>query len=211
MSHFVVTAIVPKHIVDEAEVEGDEFPITGFIEILMAPYCEHLEIPHVNVMGKRDLSRMRKWYKEKEGLVNPSLAELAKKDWHGTEQWVVGDTLAYRSTYNPKSKWDWYVIGGRWDGAMRGLEELEDADHGFHFDQKFRTIGRNMCPVSELIEREYLPFAVLTPDGKWHERAKMLWFAIEKDPKEGDAWKDEVLAILRKYEDYVAVSLDCHI
>lgn len=25
---------------------------------------------------------------------------------------------AYKSTYNPKAKWDWWVIGGRWTGAF---------------------------------------------------------------------------------------------
>lgn len=28
----------------------------------------------------------------------------------------------YASTYNPKSKWDWYVIGGRWQGHIVGSD-----------------------------------------------------------------------------------------
>lgn len=32
----------------------------------------------------------------------------------------VHETRIYHwSTYNPQSKWDWYVIGGRWSGALR--------------------------------------------------------------------------------------------
>lgn len=37
-----------------------------------------------------------------------------------------GDLL---STYNPNSKWDWYVIGGRWDKCLKTLsgEEVNEA------------------------------------------------------------------------------------
>lgn len=30
------------------------------------------------------------------------------------------------STYNPKSKWDWYQIGGRWAGLLLLKEEFKD-------------------------------------------------------------------------------------
>lgn len=40
-----------------------------------------------------------------------------------------GATGTYKSTYNPRSKWDWYVIGGRWAGwiTQRGPAADEDA------------------------------------------------------------------------------------
>lgn len=31
-----------------------------------------------------------------------------------------------RSTYNPNSKWDWYCVGGRWGGALLGLDPEEN-------------------------------------------------------------------------------------
>ncbi len=28
--------------------------------------------------------------------------------------------------YNPKSKWDWYSIGGRWNGGLRGVDPVDN-------------------------------------------------------------------------------------
>lgn len=45
------------------------------------------------------------------------------------------------STYNPKSKWDWWVIGGRWDGSLplkdgtyENIAKVGDVDFGIDFD-----------------------------------------------------------------------------
>lgn len=41
-----------------------------------------------------------------------------------------GGTGTYRSTYNPLSKWDWWVIGGRWTGMLaEGYEAYKDPDN----------------------------------------------------------------------------------
>jgi hypothetical protein len=93
----------------------------------------------------------------------------------------------YKSTYNPNSKWDWYAVGGRWDGSL-------------HKD------GKNIFPTRELLQN---PFAILTPDGKWHEKGKMGWFASVSDEK--DNWDEIAKGILDKYADNYAAVVDCHI
>jgi hypothetical protein len=112
------------------------------------------------------------------------------------------------STYNQDSKWDWYVIGGRWDGVMCGLPAIEDGRGGFNFGDNFHTIERNMCPVSEI---KTTPFAVLTPEGKWIERGDMGWFGMVANEKDKDSWEAEFEKIKKAYDGYTAVSLDCHI
>lgn len=93
----------------------------------------------------------------------------------------------YRSTYNPKSKWDWFNIGGRWSGEC-------------HED------GLNIFRVKELIGST---FAVVTPDGEWHERGKMGWWAVVSNEKEG--WDEEFKKLVAQYGDNYAVLVDCHI
>lgn len=55
------------------------------------------------------------------------------------------------------------------------------------------------------------PFALLTPDGKWHQKGKMLMFATVADPKGRDAWQQEVLKNVRRFAgETIAVVCDLH-
>jgi len=103
-------------------------------------------------------------------------------------------TGTYRTTYNPKSKWDWYELGGRW---QRHLQE------------------KNIANVAELFDGDGKPrvttFAVLTPDGEWHERGHMGWFGYVSNEKEPDNWSDEYVKILNKHRDCIALCYDVHI
>ena len=45
--------------------------------------------------------------------------EIAK--WK-REDGMVAEDGSILSTYNPKSKWDWYMIGGRWSNYIPGNE-----------------------------------------------------------------------------------------
>lgn len=58
------------------------------------------------------------------------------------------------TTYNPHSQWDWWVIGGRWDGWLS---------------------PDNVIPVRDIPSGAPMPFAVVTPDGLWYQRAQMGW------------------------------------
>lgn len=40
-------------------------------------------------------------------------------DWHGNKGGVDEKGIYYLSTYNPKSRWDWYSVGGRWNGFFK--------------------------------------------------------------------------------------------
>ncbi len=105
------------------------------------------------------------------------------------------------TTYNPRSRWDWWVVGGRWHGIVR---------HG-----AFRgggALADDAAPVAEL--RENIPAyvqAIVTPDGAWHERGRMGWWGIVHDEKPEDAWRREVAALLLEHRRALAVGCDLHI
>ncbi len=68
----------------------------------------------------------------------------------------------------------------------------------------------------EFIRRNltFTTFAVVTPDGKWHSRGKMLYFGISDETEEGirnwtlDFYDHFIKPYLSK--DYLVTVLDCH-
>jgi hypothetical protein len=99
-----------------------------------------------------------------------------------------------KSTYNPNSKWDWYSVGGRWSG--------------------FLPNKKNHATVKELLEsptKDWTPYALVTPEGRWCQHGEMGWFGMSSDEKDEAEWDTEVIEVLKKYPDAQAVLVDCHI
>jgi len=91
---------------------------------------------------------------------------------------------------NPDAHWDWYSLGGRWAGA-------------FHAEK------HDIFPLAEWSGKT--PFAVITPDGKWHEKGSMGWWGMVADEKEQTTWDETVKALLAQYPEAVAYNYDLHI
>ena len=74
--------------------------------------------------GKGRLSRT--W----EALENNNDEVVYKEaiSWYDEES--IDETGGIKSTYNPKSKWDWYVEGGRWSGSLK-LKEGGTTDSAY--------------------------------------------------------------------------------
>lgn len=159
-----------------------------------------------------------------------------------------GGTGKYLTTYNPKSKWDWHVIGGRWTGALvpeydpeadpenietcsicggTGLrtddlgikERKRDPEYtcngcqgeGKHakWPTQWKKFRGDILPTL-LVPKEFSPFAIITPDGQWHEHGKMGWWAIVSD--EDDGWEEKAKSIINDFrKTTTAVIVDCHI
>jgi len=84
----------------------------------LAPYDENITVePYEELYDGESLQRMAAHY-----MIDPNnLPALAEQfpEWAGCNA-VVRDGKLYRiSTYNPKSKWDWYQLGGRWAGMLK--------------------------------------------------------------------------------------------
>ena len=112
------------------------------------------------------------------------------------------------TTRNPKSKWDWWRIGGRWDGAVRNNRRY--SQEGYNFSSAHEELKNNVLPAKEL-DHKLIVHAVVTPDGQWHEKGHMGWFAVVRDEKENDTWDEEVIQLIRSHQDCMIVGLDCHI
>lgn len=99
MSHFAV-------IVFGDDVDGQ-----------LAPYSEHIRAePYFREDGDWALRLGREKLAEK-GISDPSLERIAEAISSGDEKYEVHDgKIGHISTYNQRSKWDWYLTGGRWTG-----------------------------------------------------------------------------------------------
>lgn len=173
-----------------------------------------------------------------------------KKDHPAEDCEDCSGTGTRKTTYNPKSKWDWWTIGGRWNGyfdknydpeadpanmevcRICGGSGKRDDDLGRQAraeDPAYTCNGcsgrgktlkwpshlkphANWMDTAKLIAGSIAPsYALLTPDGEWHQRGEMGWFGISHDEKERDTWENEYRKCLRAFPDTVAVAVDCHI
>jgi len=154
-----------------------------------------------------------RWQKEvakpRENLRKKLLAEHPKAKDPDPECEECKGTGEYESTYNPKSKWDWWVVGGRWDGSIQG--DQRSSENGFNFGEQHHQYQNNICTTESLVEKLYVPFAIITPDGEWHERGEMCWFAVVANEKDGVCWEDTVFQIYNAYPNHFAVACDLHI
>ena len=117
------------------------------------------------------------------------------KKWYDEED-IDEDGNIY-STYNPKSKWDWYVVGGRWSKNLK-TKNGEEVNVAYAKEVNWEESGA--------------PFAFITPDGKWYERGEMGWWAVVTNEKSSDDWDTEFYKMVEKLDDDVVVTLvDCHI
>jgi hypothetical protein len=113
-----------------------------------------------------------------------------------------GEVLRAIKRTNPNAKWDWWQVGGRWDGllALRDgvfasqacIADIDPTRRGFDANEPLRT------------------FAVLH-NGQWFARGEMGWFAAVSDAKPDDQWNEEFAKLLADNPDAWLTVVDCHI
>lgn len=88
----------------------------------------------------------------------------------------------YEENARGEGFWDWYVIGGHWDGWVHGRETNAEA------------VADNLATVLQLLRQDKLPLVLITPDGDWHDTI-------------GDA---KASALLARHRDCNVLILDAH-
>lgn len=190
MSHYTVAVIT------------EQKPTEEQIEEILAPFDEGLSVePYISYPYETVKEELRK------NFCNPAeepdeiemLHALEDDDIEKireiNEEWNYYEDIDENgnaiSTYNPNSKWDWYEIGGRWRNFLNGEKSVRLSEH---------PKDRN-C------------YAVLTPDGKWHESGRMWWWGFSMASKEEqDAWPENYWKIINSFpKDYYITVVDCHI
>jgi hypothetical protein len=208
MTHFTVGIIVPQ----------DKLPhLQNFIYEQMRPYDEGLEVePYVSYSVEqaraeldRDIDRLERIIERRDpaykldrcrellAVLRDTTAEARYREYveHHDRFNARGEPL---STSNPASKWDWWVVGGRWHGWITGKK---------HAGRDL--VENNIAPTEQALASGVIPHAIITPDGQWHERGRMGWWAVLLT--EDDDWDAKAREILAGYPGHQLLILDAHI
>ena len=261
MSHFVVTVL---------SKEGYD------VDDLLAPYDESIEVaPYINKTKQQMIDNAKKIQKEKleqieefkklgksveiNDYMQRILDAKTDEEFYQSQVWseyaydADGNEL---STYNPKSKWDWYEVGGRWSGmltiktedgtASADVARLKDIDFSIDKEQykrlirfwevavdglplnpdenpdDFRTFYKKEYYIDRYKNKElyarinasFSTYAVVTPDGEWHEKGEMGWWGMSSETgDESLKWDLEFYDRFLKDVDpeTIVTIVDCHI
>ena len=149
---------------------------------------------------------------------------------------------------NPRAKWDWWSIGGRWTGVFTQYKPDEDPANvetcylcqgtGMRNDELGRaermknpeytcngcegTGKRVKWPtewrkyegdvvLGSVLPEDFSCYAVVTPDGVWHERGEMGWWACSHNVVRPEVWKERIKQLITENRQNWAVAVDCHI
>jgi DNA-binding transcriptional MerR regulator len=192
----------------------------------MEPYCEHTEVERYVSYSledaaadlQRDIERLEQILRRQDPGYNlDKCRDILAKLRRTTPEEKYAEYVRFHedfddqgqpiSTYNPDSKWDWYRVGGRWDGWITGNEQSSEG--GFNFGAQHETLENNTACTEQVIAREMIPHAIITPDGQWHERGQMGWWANLLT--ENETWDSDAKAILACYPGHHVVIVDAHI
>lgn len=104
------------------------------------------------------------------------------------------------SEVNPDGKWDWWTIGGRWDGLLNNTQGRK-AD---------KWDGQNILRVRDMRVPEST-YAYVDLDGSWHGKGDMGWFGLSSGDAEQEVWDKEMAEWqLGLPRDTWLVVVDCH-
>ncbi|MBI1313265.1 hypothetical protein GC176_18390 [bacterium] len=185
---------------------------TGDIETqiakAMGPFDENLKvIPYKLYLSASTLMAMARHYK----IAESDHAALIERmpDWLGDSGGRDRLGLYALCSHNPNGRWDWYEIGGRFNGVISS--KRSPRPFAKHCD-----LALNTAPASRLLnDRDFAsktPFAIVTSHGEWIERSRVEsnasgWY-VREEPL--PAWTRRVRAILRTYSNHRIVCVDAH-
>lgn len=208
MTHFIVLIIIPKFIFDL----GPKV-IKAYIEKQMEPFSEQLEVePYIQYTKDQIQEQFEEFKKTNEHFfATYNTLEKFIKEYHAYFLDEYGNAI---STYNPKSLYDWYVIGGRWDGRL--TNNIQSSDRGFNWDDKHHTVENNSISVEELINKytqnpDDVYNIIIDNEGKLHKQRDYGWFALYDETMTKEEWKKEYIQVLENSQNDFVVALDCHI
>lgn len=216
MTHFTIGIIAPPNVQN----------IERFIESQMEPYREHsnhepyvcYSVEKAKADIERDILRLGRIIERQEtgydlekcrtslAYIRGTTPEQRYREYldrHDTFN-AKGEPL---STYNPKSKWDWYSIGGRWDGWI--THNKLSSERGRNVGAKREEVSNNIATTEEAIKCGFVPHAIITPEGEWLERGRLGWFALLIT--ENEEWDDEAQFYFESHPGHFVVILDAHI
>ena len=182
------------------------------VEELLAPYDENIEVaPYIDLTKRQMIDKAlerKKDYTERrdkgDDISDWMLEYINANTDEELYQCEYDSDYSYDkdgnqlSTYNPNSKWDWWSVGGRYNGMIRATKG-EHGEGGLFIPNR-REIGRyDIAKVSDID---------FSPNQKSYDKAIRWWeVVVDGSPlKENEDKKDflnlyKVEYLLKKYKD----------
>lgn len=193
-------------------------------EAQLAPYSERLEVDEYVYaeLSEHDKQRMLDHYNQERTTPYESFDECYAEngeDWdnNSCRKNEAGVWCEY-STYNPQSKWDWYLLGGRWSGKIIKLKK--GATSGIIGERSWCSTTNGVDAALkkdidfEAMDKEpeyWVPYAVVK-DSKWLGRGDMGWWGISTNNAPLEEWTQKVRELIASLPDDTLISFyDCHI
>ena len=193
-------------------------------EVQLAPFSQHLEVDEYidEEVSTEDKQRMLDYYNKGRATPYRNFEECYAEqgeDWDGGQcrKNEAGVWCRY-STYNPQSKWNWYLLGGRWSGKIIKLKE--GATSGIIGRPAWcsHTAGIDAALKKDIdfeaMDKEpdyWVPYAVVK-DSEWIGRGDMGWWGISTNNIPVDEWTQKVRELIASLPDDTFIWFyDCHI
>lgn len=181
--HYSVYIFIPK----EGDIEE------GVAEKLQLYSDEHEVPPYKDYLDAGEIAAMAKHYRVRR--CDRKALAMHMEDWRGCLGGIDATGLFSVKTLNPQAKWDWYEVGGRWCERFPG------------------SVIETRALLEKKNLKDLLPFAMITPDGLWHEWETFIvegWMQWRTERKTDKNWLAEVRAALTAYPDHRVVCVDLH-
>ena len=178
----------------------------------------------------KKIPRMKRWNKEK-------IYKFSTRYYSPDEIDKVGCVY---STYNPNSKWDWYLIGGRWKNMLidkNGNKTNSAVVSEIDWDAIKKRDEENIIPYNEYLESlhcskekllkmypneeeykkkmsSFRTYAAIMPNGEWISPGQMGWWGISSASvdEEEKFYNNYEENILKKVDrNWELTIVDCHI
>lgn len=210
MSHFTVLVIgdepekqlepynenltVPRYVrhTKQQLIDNRKKSIADFRDGLYAKYLADPETYILNCKNSKHIEYLKNEFPLELNWDDEQIYQDAIKFYEPED---IGENGEVYSTYNPTSKWDWYQIGGRWDGLLQS-NTGKNVNSGF---------------IQDLVKPLPTTFAILK-NGEWYERGEMGWFGQASNEISEDEWEAKTNELLSSLPDNTLITLiDCHI
>lgn len=128
--HYLTYIVVPKEVVygegrlkkDLAIMNLDE--VNSYIDSVMEYfYCDRPVPEYKEYLDKHEIKRMKEQYK----VATEKALVKHMKDWNSIRGGYDKNGLYKISTYNKDGLFDYYVIGGRWGGFIKGMNSQSES------------------------------------------------------------------------------------
>lgn len=200
---------------ENLEKYDENIRVEPYVEYTKEEAIDKVKLDHAHnyekaleILSDPEISSELKLRSEK--IIESGLFISWEDAWKEAKKWgyvVDEENECLLSTYNPDSKWDWYVIGGRWDGYLPLINPDSEGNKVF-----VNTAIASDIDWDYMLKNDHIPFCYVTEDGEWYEFAKMGYWAITTDEKDPNDWNNEFKTYIKSLDkDCLVTAVDFHI